>query len=168
LSDLKLVNNIELYDGNTEYDSRGEYQESAIYYFTISATLKPNNKNLQWDLTLPNISDYTINPCFSLCGDSDAQFNIPIGLDRNGRPQAAWTFGESVLTPVNYIRSGNHSSFSSVVEYLPENQKEFDQIIYPGTYLLNLNAYSQRGKLSIVLNDEKPIEIEISDYYFPP
>ena len=168
LSDLKLVNNMELYDGNTEYDSRGEYQKSAIYYFTISATLKPNNKNLQWDLTLPNISDYTINPCFSLCGDSDIQFNIPMGLDRNGRPQAAWAFGESVLTPVNYIRSGNNSSFSSVVEYLPENQKEFDQIIYPGTYLLNLNAYSQRGKLSIVLNDEKPIEIEISDYYFPP
>ena len=119
------------------------------------------------DLNVSNISDYTIIPNFSLYGNSDTKFDIIMGLDRNGNPQPAWTFGKSLLTFVDLKQTSDHSSFVKTVEYLPET-KSITQIIYPGTYLLNLNAYSDTGSVSITIDNENPVNVDIINRYFTP
>jgi len=119
------------------------------------------------DLNVSNISDYTITPNFSLYGDSDTKFNIVMGLDRNGHPQPAWTFGKSLLTFVDLQPTSDHSSFVKTVEYLPETYS-ITQIIYPGTYLLNLNAYSDTGSVVITIDNENPVDVKVKNRYFTP
>ena len=161
------VTDVELYDGNTTYDEKGQYQDSGITDVTISAVLSSNTPNWKWQLILSNISDYTIIPNFSLYGNSDTKLDIPMGLDRNGNPQPAWTFGKSLLTFVDSKPTSDHSSFVKTVEYLPET-KSITQIIYPGTYLLNLNAYSTTGSVTITIDNENPVDVQITGRYFTP
>jgi hypothetical protein len=118
-------------------------------------------------LTLSSISDYTLIPNFSLYGDSDTKFNMTMGLDRNGHPQPAWTFGKSLLTFVDLQPTSDHSSFVKTVEYLPET-KSITQIIYPGTYLLSLNAYSDTGSVAITIDKEPSVTVKIEKRYFTP
>lgn len=160
------VKEVELYDGNTMYNEKGQYQDSGITDVTISAVLHPNTQNWKWQLILSNTSDYTIIPNFSLYGDSDTKFDVQMGLDRNGLPQPAWTFGKSLLTFVDLQQTSDQSSFVKTVEYLPET-KSTTQIIYPGTYLLNLNAYSDTGSVTIAIDNEK-VDVKIKNRYFTP
>lgn len=161
------VHEVELYDGNTTYDESGKYQESGITNITISAVLKSNTQDWKWQLILSNTSDYTIIPNFSLYGDSDTKFDMAMGLDRNGLPQPAWTFGQSLLTFVDLQPTSDHSSFVKTVEYLPETYS-ITQIIYPGTYLLNLNAYSDTGSVVITIDNENPVDVKVKNRYFTP
>lgn len=119
------------------------------------------------DLNVSNISDYTIIPNFALYGNSDTKFDIIMGLDRNGLPQPAWTFGKSLLTFVDLKPTSDQSSFVKNVEYLPETHS-ITQIIYPGTYLLNLNAYSDTGSVAITIDNENQVNVDIRDRYFTP
>lgn len=164
LSNLN-VKEVELYDGNTAYDEKGNYQDSGITDITISAQLK-GPQDCKWQLILSNTSDYAIIPSFSLYGDSDNKFDMTMGLDRNGRPQPAWTFGKSLLTSVSLQTQNKNSSFVKTVEYLPSDNS-ITQILYPGTYLLNLNAYSDSGSLSIKIEGDSYVT-EIENKYFTP
>ena len=119
------------------------------------------------DLNVSNISDYTIIPNFALYGNSDTKFDIIMGLDRNGHPQPAWTFGRSLLTFVDLKPTSDQSSFVKTVEYLPETHS-ITQIIYPGTYLLNLNAYSDTGLVTITIDNAHSVDVRIGDRYFTP
>lgn len=161
------VKEVELYDGNTMYNEKGQYQESGITDVTINAVLRANPQNWKWQVILSNISDYTIIPNFSLYGDSDTKFNMAMGLDRNGHPQPAWTFGKSLLTFVDLKPTSDQSSFVKTVEYLPETHS-ITQIIYPGTYLLNLNAYSDTGSVTITIDKVHSVDVGIVDRYFTP
>ena len=161
------VKEVELYDGNTMYNEKGQYQDSGITDVTINAVLRSNTQNWKWQVILSNISDYTIIPNFSLYGNSDTKFDIIMGLDRNGNPQPAWTFGKSLLTFVDLNPTSDNSSFVKTVEYLPETHS-ITQIIYPGTYLLNLNAYSDTGLVTITIDNENKADIQITNRYFTP
>jgi hypothetical protein len=92
-----------------------------------------------------------------------------MGLDRNGLPRpVVEAFGKSLLTFVDLEPiPDKNSSFVKTVEYLPEADS-ITQIIYPGTYLLNLNAYSNTGSVTITIDKEPPVTVAIEKQYFTP
>jgi hypothetical protein len=135
---------------------------------TVTLTRHKSPKIQTDALSYSSIADYTIIPSFALYGSSDTKFDVVIGLDRNGHPQPAWTFGKSLLTFVDLKPVPNkHSSFVKTVEYLPETHST-TQIIYPGTYLLNLNAYSDTGSVTITIDKEPPVTVALDKRYFTP
>ncbi len=133
---------------------------------TVELTSNDSPKIITDPLLYNSISDYTIIPSAALFGDSDTKFDMAMGLDRDGRPQPAWTFGKSLLTSVGLEKQNANSSFVKTVEYLPKT-KIITQIIYPGTYLLNLNAYSKSGHVDIQIGGLS-VRKDIVDYYFTP
>ena len=133
---------------------------------TLNYTIPQCTIQFESEVNFKRRSSYNIIPNFLLYGDSDTKFNIVMGLDRNGNPQPAWTLGKSLLTPVKLKKSTDQSSFVETVEYLPATHT-ITQVIYAGTYLLNLNAYSQTGQLSIEIQDDTKY-CEIANWYFTP
>ena len=165
--DFGLTNNgIEVVSWSNKIEKGNESLQGAIG-ISVALTANDSPKITVDPLLYSSTADYTIISNFSLYGDSDTKFNMAMGLDRNGHPQPAWTFGKSLLTFVDLQPTSDHASFVKTVEYLPET-KSITQIIYPGTYLLNLNAYSDTGSVAITIDNENPVDVEIKERYFAP
>ena len=164
---FELTNNgIEVVSWSNKIEKGNESLRGSVG-ISVALTANDSPKITVDPLLYSSTSDYTIISNFSLHGDSDTKFDIIMGLDRNGQPQPAWTFGRSLLTFVDLKPTSDQSSFVKTVEYLPETHS-ITQIIYPGTYLLNLNAYSDTGSVTITIDNENPVNVDIRDRYFTP
>lgn len=164
---FELTNNgIEVVSWSNKLEKGNESLQGSVG-ISVALTANDSPKITVDPLLYSSTSDYTIISNFSLHGDSDTKFNITMGLDRNGHPQPAWTFGKSLLTFVDLKPTSDQSSFVKTVEYLPETHS-ITQIIYPGTYLLNLNAYSDTGSVIITIDKEPPVTVAIGERYFTP
>lgn len=164
---FELTNNgIEVVSWSNKIEKGNESLQGSIG-ISVILTANDSPKITIDPLLYSSTADYTIIPNFYLYGDSDTKFDMMMGLDRNGLPQPAWTFGKSLLTFVDLKPTSDQSSFVKTVEYLPET-KSITQIIYPGTYLLNLNAYSDTGSMAITIDNENTVNVNIIDRYFTP
>jgi hypothetical protein len=98
---FELTNNgIEVVSWSNKIEKGNESLQGSIG-ISVILTVNDSPKITIDPLLYSSTADYTIIPNFYLYGDSDTKFDMMMGLDRNGLPQPAWTFGKSLLTFVD-------------------------------------------------------------------
>ena len=101
--------------------------------------------------TLPNLSIYSLIPSFSLCGDTDEELGLRLGLDKMGETKKAWTFDKNLYQtcmPGKNTSESLVSTFEKNAQYYRQSDKGDNLVLDAGVYLITVDAgvYNPIGK----------------------